>query len=383
MRNYNMLLLEVTQQKDDAPEMKEVIADYKKVLNTCKLAKFKSDTTNAKFYGGFFNCNLEEKPTFAQWVEIYTTLLNDDTFVNNLCMFIAMWQPKDTLGMFQPIVNQLESELREDSAKKVRLLSDAKALFTFMNTKFDSIGNTIKAQVNDLEVFKFLSILNSVLTNFELYFNKQIQREVQTDVNPDDISIVVHHGPMDESFEPDVQEILDLLENADSWTTNYINEHTFLIDENVINKAVEAKKVAKVKAQKADRAFNEFVMKKVRELRTNRRNRRHSEMVGESLRINTYLKRILKAGGLSIINPAIGVISFCVDTLIDKKTAAKDRKILINQIQDELEIMDEKISIADRNGDEKGKIELMRGKQKLQREYERIVRMKYDPDRHR
>ena len=171
-------------------------------------------------------------------------------------------------------------------------------------------------------------------------------------------------------FEPDVQEFFDLLEHADEWKANYIKD---TLNEGIINKGKEAIKVAKVKSLKADRAFNDFVMSKVREIRRNRRNRRHAEIVGESLRINAYLKRILKALGLGVINPAIGVISFIVDTLIDEKTKFKDRKILIQQIQDELEIIDEKISIADRNGDEKGKIELMRGKQKLQREYQRIT----------
>ena len=252
-----------------------------------------------------------------------------------------------------------------------------------MEQRFDSIANTIKAQVNDQDTMVFLTTIKSVTNNFSMYFNKLLQDEVTEKTNPDDIVITVRGGPMEENvfkFESDVQEFFDLLEHADEWKANYVRT---TLNEGIVNKGKEAIKVAKVQSLKADRAFNDFIMNKVREIRRNRRNRRHAEIVGESLRINAYLKRILKALGLSVINPAIGVVSFVVDTLIDEKTKVKDRKILIQQIQDELEIMDEKISIADRNGDEKGKIELMRGKQKLQREYQRITNFRYDPDKHR
>lgn len=383
MKISDVLLLEAVADKDEnAQSVNDIIKELKQALNICKLAKFKSESSNSKFYTGFFNSSFEEKLTFSAWNQVYLTLLNEDVFCNNLCMFIAMWRPKDFKGMFQPIINEVDSELR-NTQNKVRLLSDAKALFSFMEQRFDSIANTVKAQVNDQDTMIFLTTIKSVTNNFSMYFNKLLQDEVTEKSDPDDIVITVRGGPMEENvfkFEPDVQEFFDLLEHADEWKSNYIKEN---LNENIVNKGKEALKVAKVKSLKADRAFNDIIMNKVREIRRTRRNRRHAEIVGESLRINAYLKRILKALGLTVINPAIGVVSFIVDTLIDEKTKVKDRKILIQQIQDELEIMDEKISIADRNGDEKGKIELMRGKQKLQREYQRITNYRYDPDRHK
>lgn len=383
MKISDVLLLEAAADKEEKEQdVNDIIKELKQALNVCKLAKFKSESSNAKFYTGFFNSSFEEHLTFGAWNQVYLSLLNEDTFCNNLCMFIAMWRPKDFKGMFQPIVNEVDSELRTVQ-NKVRLLSDAKALFSFMEQRFDSIANTIKAQVNDQDTMVFLTTIKSVTNNFSMYFNKLLQDEVTEKTNPDDIVITVRGGPMEENvfkFESDVQEFFDLLEHADEWKANYVRT---TLNEGIVNKGKEAIKVAKVQSLKADRAFNDFIMNKVREIRRNRRNRRHAEIVGESLRINAYLKRILKALGLSVINPAIGVVSFVVDTLIDEKTKVKDRKILIQQIQDELEIMDEKISIADRNGDEKGKIELMRGKQKLQREYQRITNFRYDPDKHR
>lgn len=101
-------------------------------------------------------------------------------------------------------------------------------------------------------------------------------------------------------------------------------------------------------------------------------------MVGEALRVNHELKRILRSGAIGILNPALGVISFVVSVVYDRATDKKDREVLVGQLKDELEIVEEKIQMAERNGDEKARIELIRFRQKLQREYERIQRMRWD-----
>ena len=77
----------------------------------------------------------------------------------------------------------------------------------------------------------------------------------------------------------------------------------------------------------------------------------------------------------------MGVLHWIITLFIDKKTDKEDRKVLIGEIKDELEIIEEKISMAERNGDDKAKIELIRYRQKLQKEYERILHVKYDKER--
>lgn len=124
-------------------------------------------------------------------------------------------------------------------------------------------------------------------------------------------------------------------------------------------------------------------MKKFREIQENRRNIKHAEMVGEALRINREMKRLLAAGAVSIVSPSIAVLGWIVSIIIDQKTDKRDRDILIGQIKDEIEIIDEKISQADRNNDDKAKVELMRMKQRYAREYERINRVRYDNSRGR
>ena len=101
-------------------------------------------------------------------------------------------------------------------------------------------------------------------------------------------------------------------------------------------------------------------------------------MVGEALRINREIKRLLRSGAIGILNPAWGAISFIVSVVYDRATDKRDRAVLVGQLKDELEIVEEKIQMAERNGDEKARIELIRFRQKLHREYERIMRVRYD-----
>ena len=78
---------------------------------------------------------------------------------------------------------------------------------------------------------------------------------------------------------------------------------------------------------------------------------------------------------------AAAVITYIVSIVIDRETDKKDRDILVGQLKDELEIIEEKISIAERNGDDKAKIELIRLRQKIQREYRRITKLPYEGSR--
>ena len=347
------------------------VAEFKKVMNTCQLTKFKSQGECARFYSAFFMCSSETELTFEQWTLIYTSLLNDESFMKNLCMFMIMYQPQEYTGMFQSLIRLIDSEILHIRDTKIRYLSNAKAFFNFMQMKMDSVGITIKSQINDQNVMKFITTVNSVLTTDIFYINNLIQRELDNSYNKDDISYEVT-----QPLEEDVQDLLSTLQSYDS----FMNENT-VINEGIINNAKEKAKELYLKQQKAGKAFDEFVMKKVKRMRENRRNRKHAEMVGEALRINHEIKRLLGSLAIGAINPAVGVIVFLVSFFYDRTTDKRDRDVLVGQLKDELEIIEEKISQAERNGDDKGKVQLIRARQQLTKEYERINRIKYDPSR--
>ena len=372
MFSKNYLINEVLENSFDP---KPIVAEYKKMLNLCKLNKFKSDTNCATFYTGFFNCSVQEQFTFDQWSTIYNHLLNDRAFVDNLCLFIAMWQPTDTQRMFVPIVQEIDSELESMTKNRVRFLSDAKAFFQSLIYHFDSISNTVLPQVQDQKVVTFLTTVKAVTNNFMMYYSKKIREELDKSSDPNDIVITVHGDSMSE----EAKDLIAFLENGEAWIESYMNSlPDEPMNETIVNKAAEAAKVLAVKKKKAEAAFEEAVMKKIRQLRIHRRNNRQAEVLGETLPIFKQIKRILRTAGIAIINPAVAATVLLIDLIIDSKTKVNDRRVLIRQIEDELEIIDEKISQAERNGDDKGKIELMRSRQKLKNEYERVSKHKFE-----
>ena len=363
-------------------EPKTAVKEFKELLNLCKLNKFKSPANYNKFYDGFFMVSLQEELDYEQLSSIYVMLMDDHVFVNNLCMYIMMWTKRSTAGMFYPIVTAAELQLETMKSNRVRFLSDVAAFFSMMGRKFDSISRTVTPQTNDPDVTLFLTTIRQVLTNYEMYFSNKINQEIQEQSKDSgDIVITVRGG---DYISETAQEIIDLFEHAEEFFNRY---GTSLSDdelnEAIINKAKEAAKLALAKKKKAERAFEELIMKKVKELRRNRQNRRHAEIVGEALKIHRVLLRIFKSLGLGLINPALGVTYYVIDLVADKKTEHKDRVVLIRQVENEMEILEEKLNQADRNGDDKAKIQLMRARQQLQRRYELIAKRKYDPSRYR
>ena len=363
-------------------EPKTAVKEFKELLNLCKLNKFKSPANYNKFYDGFFMVSLQEELNYEQLSSIYVMLMDDHVFVNNLCMYIMMWTKRSTAGMFYPIVTAAELQLETMKSNRVRFLSDVAAFFSMMGRKFDSISRTVTPQTNDPDVTLFLTTIRQVLTNYEMYFSNKINQEIQEQSKDSgDIVITVRGG---DYISETAQEIIDLFEHAEEFFNRYgTSLSDDEINEAVINKAKEAAKLALAKKKKAERAFEELVMKKVKELRRNRQNRRHAEIVGEALKIHRVLLRMLKSLGLGLINPALGVTYYVIDLVVDKKTEHKDRVVLIRQVENEMEILEEKLNQADRNGDDKAKIQLMRARQQLQRKYELIAKRKYDPSRYR
>lgn len=349
-----------------------IVADFKKALNSCNLTKFRSTDACALFYSGFFMNQVQTEMSVLQWSQVYNTLLNDDKFVTQICLYISLYHPREYTGMFQPLVNLMDVELADMTTNKLRYLSDVKAFFQFLQNRFDSIGVTVRAQTNDQDAAKFLTIINGTLSSKIFYINNLIQRTIDASYDQDAITHEYYNAPLEE----DTKELLSLFEHAEDHILRLME--TTSLNEGIVNKAKEAAKIANVKRKKAERSFDELVMKKYKEYVRNRQNRKHAEMVGEALRVNHELKKILYTLPLSLINPAWTVIAWVIATVVDRATDKKDRNLLVGQLKDELEIVEEKIQMAERNGDDKAKVELIRLRQKLQREYERIQRMPFD-----
>ena len=369
----NVYLQEATEKPAGATP-KEVASEIKKQLQTCRLSKFKSVDSCAKFYSSFFLPTIEDpntELTMSEWFEVYNTLFTDKVFFDNLCMYMVSYTPFTYSDVFHPLYVICASEIERETKRKITAIASAKSLFNFLGHQFELVSNVITPQL--LSPPKFMVVLMQILTQFTFQLHHMVQSQLELEADPNEIQpIEPEQIPMQE----DAYELIHILETADEWITRYMERDA--LSEGVIKNAQMKAKEAKLKMEKASKAFDEFVMKKFREMTVKRRNAKHAEMVGESLRITREIKRLLKSGAISILSPTIGIMHWIVTLFIDKKTDMNDRKVLINEIEDELEILEEKISMAERNGDDKAKIELIRYRQKLRREYERIRKIRYD-----
>lgn len=355
-----------------------IVAAIKKNMNVCKLSKFRATGECAKFYSSFFCGFLEEDqhPTLEQWGTIYTTLLGTDTFCTDLACYMALYQPAEYTGMFSGLMSQLKMELDTMKDTKVRNLHMAKSMIMNLQNRMGGVGEMVKAQVINPEPLKFVTVVNQVLQQMIFDISAMIQEETTKNVDKDAISYIPTENMPVEAMTESAQELIYLFKNAGRLIEEYDARHP--LDEGVVNNAKMKAKEALIKKKKTERWFNEEVMKRIRDWRRERQNRKHSEMVGESLWIMRAIKVALRAGVLGVINPALGVIALVVPIIMDRATDKQDRAKLVNELKDEIEITDEKISQAEKNGDDKAKVELMRFKQRLVHEYERIQRVRFD-----
>lgn len=368
---HSLILQEAVESKSGVDA---AITYIKTLMGTCKLTKFRSAESCAKFYSAFFMCTLEDDmhPTAEEWGAIYSALLSEKKFCDDLAIYIAMYQPAIYDGIFTPLWALIQSEYLGMKKNRIQYLSMCKATITMIQTRLAGIGNVVRTQVISTSVTKFITVIDQALNQVIGNINQLVHTEIAKTADPNAISYAV--GPASELSET-ARELVDLLESADTWLAN---REAQLLSEGIINNAKEKAKEALVAKKKAENEFDEFVMKKVKKMREERRNRKHSEMVGESLRINNIIKRLLKTGAIGILSPAWAAIYFIISVVYDRATDKRDREVLVGQLKDELEIVEEKIQMAERNGDEKARIELIRFRQKLVREYERIQRMRWD-----
>ena len=366
----NLLLREALEANEF--NVDKVAADIKKQLNVCKLTKYNNDQC-AKFYSSFFLQALEDvSPDVSQWGSIYTKLLSEDKFCEDLATFMIMFKPSIYEGLFVPLWAAIQSEAARKTKDRIRFLQLTKAMLVMIQTRMAAVTNMIKSQIQDINTLKFATTSDQVLGKLVFDIQALINMEIAKSVSPDDVTYTRNVGtvPLTEGM----QELIALFESASAKLATYdiaINE---AIAEDVSMKIKEAK----LNQKKAERQFDELVMNKIRNIREERRNQKHAEMVGESIRAMREIKRILRTAPIALLSPAAAAVVFLMSIAYDRATDKQDRKVLVDQLRDELEITNEKIQMAERNGDDKARIELIRFRQKLEREYERIMKVRFD-----
>lgn len=170
-----------------------------------------------------------------------------------------------------------------------------------------------------------------------------------------------------------------LIEALDMFRYNTLHltdeQFEFLIsDDDILDESKFIKNIKKAitrREKRMDKWFNDTY----KDIRNKSYNEKRNDMVENNIpRVSKMIKRALGLGAAWAINPAIAALSAIVMVAVSKAGTEKTRKRLLAEINHELELVEEKIKDADANSDKEQKYELMRAKQKLQTNRDKIKR---------
>lgn len=157
------------------------------------------------------------------------------------------------------------------------------------------------------------------------------------------------------------------LKIANKKVTNKAN----VVKSRVVNKAKELNTKQKMTSEKLDNFVDNFYDKAQRELS----NKNREQVIKGNIlpSFSTIIKMAIGSAGLGIINPALGAISFVGGLAVSKKGTKKEKQYILDEIEVQLELVEKKISYAESNNDMKALENLLKIKQRLQREKQRII----------
>ena len=148
-----------------------------------------------------------------------------------------------------------------------------------------------------------------------------------------------------------------------------ISGNDYLLDEAKF--ITNIKKAVTRKEKKMDKWFNDTA----REIKNKMANGKREEIVeGSFPKVSKLIKRAIILGATWAINPAISAITAFTMVVLSKAGTEAERKKLLTELGHELEMVEEKIKDADSVGDKEKKYELMRLKQKLQTNRDKVKR---------
>lgn len=159
--------------------------------------------------------------------------------------------------------------------------------------------------------------------------------------------------------------IIDAMTNGD-----YVN----IFEEEILNEGVKDKvKVATNNVSKKERKLDRWFEDSLKGFRQIMIGKEREKIITNGLPpLSKMVKAAIIAGAAYAINPAIAAIGI-ITTMASKKWVTRNEKAkILRELKQELEIVEEKIKHADASGDKEKKYQLMRLKNKLTVDIERI-----------
>ena len=373
----------ISEAADSLKKIDKIKKDLRKKLNTCKLASFKSAADCTDFYSVFFGNSLPENfvITATEWFSLYQDLLNEKTFFSNLVYYIGYWSPVDYSMLFRGLRNLVDTELRDLKEKdRPVYLANAVSNFRRLSLSFDTIHELIKKDMIKPELVTFSKNCVMVLNQYTTELVTMLHAE---DKDKEDKLGLKTYVRSEDLISEEAQALLDGLEELRLLIEDTYSDEiaSGSLTEGIVSTAKDRANAALVKKRRVVDFMDRTLFKMYDSWRKRKETKNHEEMMGETLKISSAIKKIFRTFiSYQIFGPIGAIITAIVGFAVDKRTSKNDRIKIMNDIKDEIEIVNEKIQIAERNGDDKAKIEMIRIRQKLNREYARITQGIYHKD---
>lgn len=150
-----------------------------------------------------------------------------------------------------------------------------------------------------------------------------------------------------------------------------IKNHLKVINSRIGNKAKNLSTKEKLISDKMDRFIDGFYDKAERRLSNKNRERVIKGTILPSF--STLMKMFLASNLVGLLNPVLGVITFVGGLAISRKATKKEKQYILDEIEIQLKVVNEKISLAKSNNDMKSLEILYRTQKKLSQEKQRII----------
>lgn len=143
---------------------------------------------------------------------------------------------------------------------------------------------------------------------------------------------------------------------------------------NTVRKVGSSGKHAAVVTKRIPQHVDNLVNNTLNNLRDMDRNERRNRIVEGGYRLKLYkiIGDAALVGGAYLVNPALAAIGLIAGIAVDKNLDRRTRRRIVDELEDELKIVNEKIRDSDMNRDKNQKYQLMRIKNKLEKDIQRI-----------
>lgn len=125
-------------------------------------------------------------------------------------------------------------------------------------------------------------------------------------------------------------------------------------------------------ASRVDKKVNEKYFNLVDKVKRSIVDNTRENIINQRIKITTIIKAAIGFGLAWAINPAIAVLGAFIGKAIKKGLTQREKNLILADLKRELEICEEKIKDADASGDRKKKYELMRLRNELKRNIEKV-----------